>query len=313
MTLTGTTFFYDWEVALILWLQSHMGGIGTAIASFLSMFGEQLISVAVLGFLYWCFDKKFGIFVGMNVMVANVWNPMVKNIFMRRRPYFDTPDIKCLKAVEKDADIYDIAAQGYSFPSGHSTNAVTVFSSLGLYKRRSVILRVVGVVIPLLVGISRFCLGVHYPTDVLVGWLLGLVVILVVPWLQSKIKNRWVFFGILFLTALPGFFYCRSNDFYTSVGMLIGLMFAMQFEEKYVRFENTRSVIRSILRLAGGVAIYFGLNVVLKLPFSSSFLESGTTAALLVRAARYAVILFIDMGVYPMLFKYTAKIGNKSK
>lgn len=313
MGLAGSTFFFDWEVALILWLQSHMGSIGTAVASFLSMFGEQFVSVAVLGFLYWCYDKKFGLYVGLNVMVANVWNPMIKNIFIRRRPYFDTPGIKCLKVVEPDSDIYDIAAQGYSFPSGHSTNSVTVFTSLSAYKRKNVILGVLGVVIPLLVGISRFCLGVHYPTDVLCGWFLGLFVIAVIPWLEKKIKNRWLFFGILLLTALPGFFYCRSNDFYTSVGMLIGVVAAIPFEEKYVNFENTRSVVRSILRIAGGVAVYFGLNELLKLPFSSSFLDSGSTAALLVRTARYAVVIFTALGIYPMIFKCTAKIGKSGR
>ena len=36
MELVGNTFFFDWEVSLILWLQAHMGAAGTAIASFLS-------------------------------------------------------------------------------------------------------------------------------------------------------------------------------------------------------------------------------------------------------------------------------------
>jgi membrane-associated phospholipid phosphatase len=48
---------------------------------------------------------------------------MAKNIALRRRPYFDHESIHILRVVEPEADIYDIAAQGYSFPSGHSTNA----------------------------------------------------------------------------------------------------------------------------------------------------------------------------------------------
>jgi len=311
MELTGSTFFFDWEVALMVWLQAHLGAVGTAIASFLSMFGEQLVCVAVLGFLYWCYDKEFGKFVGLNVLTANVLNPMIKNIFIRRRPYFDHPEIQCLKPVEKGADIYDISAQGYSFPSGHSSNAVTVFSSLPLYKRNKW-LTVIGVVLPLLVGVSRFCLGVHYPTDVLCGWLLGLVVILVVPVLYRRIKNRWLFFALLLAVSIPGFFYCKSSDYFTSFGMLVGFMAAMVFEEKCVRFENTRSPLRCVLRIVGGVAVYFGLNVLLKLPFPKVFLDSGTMAAYCVRALRYMVVTFVTIGVYPMIFRRMDRVFKKS-
>ena len=78
MELVGNTFFFDWEVSLIIWLQAHMGAFGTWLASFLSAFGEELACVAVIGFLYWCYDKRFGRFVGLNVLVGLVLNPMIK-------------------------------------------------------------------------------------------------------------------------------------------------------------------------------------------------------------------------------------------
>ena len=40
-------------------------------------------------------------------------------------------------------------------------------------------------------------------------------------------------------------------------------------------------------------------------------LDGGSYAALLVRGARYAVIAFLEFGVYPILFRYTARIGKK--
>ena len=306
MELVGNTFFFDWEVSLIVWLQAHMGAFGTSLASFLSAFGEELACVAVIGFLYWCYDKRFGRFVGLNVLVGLVLNPMIKNIFVRRRPYFDNPEIQCLKPVDKSADIYNIAAQEYSFPSGHSTNAVAVYGSLAEY-RKSKTLSVIAVVLPLLIGVSRFCLGVHYPTDVLCGWLLGLVILFAVPWLQSKFKNPRLFYALLLLLALPGFFYCKSADFFSGYGMLLGFALGVAFEQRHVRFENTRSPLRSVLRVVGGVAVFFGLNSLLKLPFSSDFLNAGTAAAFLVRMLRYTLVIFVDMGVYPLLFQITGK------
>ena len=310
MELVGNTFFFDWEVSLIIWLQAHMGAFGTWLASFLSAFGEELACVAVIGFLYWCYDKRFGRFVGLNVLVGLVLNPMIKNIFVRRRPYFDNPEIKCLKPVDKSADIYNIAAQEYSFPSGHSTNAVAVYGSAASYKKNRT-LAVIGVVLPLLVGVSRFCLGVHYPTDVLCGWLLGLAVIFAVPWLQRKLNNDRLFYILLLLIGLPGFFYCKSADFFSGYGMLLGFVLAVEFEQKRVNFENTRSPLRSVLRVLGGIAVFFGLNTLLKLPFSSEFLNSGTTAAFLVRMLRYTLVIFVDIGVYPLLFKVTGKWFQK--
>lgn len=313
MELVGHTFFFDWEVSLILWLQARMGSFGTALASFLSAFGEELACVAILGFLYWCYDKRFGRFVGLNLLVGVVLNPMIKNICLRRRPYFDTPEIKCLKPVKKDADIYNIAAQEFSFPSGHSTNAVTVYGSAAEYKRKNKILAVIGVVLPLLIGVSRFCLGVHYPTDVICGWLLGLVVIVFVPWLQKKLKNDRLLYGILLLMGLPGFFYCKSLDFYSGYGMLLGFVLAVEFEQKYVKFKNTRSVLRSVLRVVGGVAVFFGLNTLTKMPFSADFLNSGEMSALLIRTVRYTLVVFAVLGAYPMVFKYADKWYEKEK
>ncbi|MCR5090502.1 MAG: phosphatase PAP2 family protein [Oscillospiraceae bacterium] len=307
MELLGNAFFFDWEVSLILWLQAHMGAAGTAVASFLSAFGEELACVAVIGFLYWCYDKRIGRFVGLNALVGLVLNPMLKNIFVRRRPYFDTPEIRCLKPVDKSADIYNIAAQEYSFPSGHSTNAVTVYGSIAEYAKRN-LLTVIAVVLTVLIGVSRFCLGVHYPTDVLCGWLLGLVVIVAVPWLQSRFHTPRLFYVLLLLLGLPGFFYCKSTDFFTGYGMLLGFVLGIEFEQKYVNFEGTRNPLRSVLRVVGGVLVFFGLNTLLKLPFSGEFLDSGTTAACLVRTLRYALVIFVDMGVYPLIFKAGRKV-----
>jgi Membrane-associated phospholipid phosphatase len=311
MELVGNTFFFHWEVSLILWLQAHMGSFGTALASFLSAFGEELAGVAIIGFLYWCYDKRFGRFVGLNVLVGIVLNPMIKNVYLRRRPYFDTPEIKCLKPVKKDADIYNIAAQEFSFPSGHSTNAVTIYGSAEEYNRKNKILAVIGVLLPLLVGVSRFCLGVHYPTDVLCGWLLGLVVIAFVPWLQRKLKNDRLLYGILLLMGLPGFFYCKSLDFFSGYGMLLGFVLAVEFEQKYVNFENTRSAMRSVIRVVGGVAVFFGLNTLTKMPFSADYLNSGEMSALLIRMARYTLVVFAVLGVYPMVFKNADKWYQK--
>lgn len=306
----GNTFYFNWEVSLMEFLQAHLGKFGIAFASFCSTLGQEMVMIAVLGFFYWAWDKKCGKHIGLNIVVGGVLFPMIKNIALRRRPYMDHPSIQCLKKVDADADIMDIAAQGYSFPSGHATNSMLAYGSVAQYQKKKPITIIVTIVIAL-IGISRFCVGVHYPTDVLCGWALGLIVMAIIPRLSAIIKKDWVLFLILLAVGLPGFFYCTSNDFYTSYGMMLGGFMGFLFEERYVNFEGTRKPLQIVLRVVIGAGLFFALNTALKLPFSSAFLDSGTTAALLVRTFRYAIVIFLLIGVYPLSFKLLDKIGQK--
>ena len=307
----GNRFFFGWEIALMEWLQAHLGEGAISALSALSMFGEEMMLIVVMGFFYWVWDKETGKFIGLNFLAAGVWNPMIKNIAMRLRPYFCSDNIDLKRLIDASADKFDVAAQGYSFPSGHSSGAATIYGSAALRLRKKWV-TVLAFLLPLLVGVSRVVVGAHFPTDVLAGWALGAAVIFFIPWLKKKVRDRRVFAGLLVITALPGFFYCTSTDYYSGFGMLIGFLLAEPFEEKYVRFENTRNPIRAVLRIAGGGAVYFGLNTLLKLPFPKALLDAGDLTAHLIRSGRYAIIIFVVIAVYPMLFKLTAKIGKRS-
>ncbi len=312
--VVGNYFFFEWEMRLMEWLQANIGssGVGFWILSNLSAFGEELLLIVIMGFLYWGLSKEFGKYVGLNVLVANVWNPMIKNLVLRFRPYFvEGYNIKPLRPVDSSKDVMDVAAQGYSFPSGHSSNAVTMYGSLAAHEKKRRVLWILAIVLPLLVGFSRVFVGVHYPTDVFGGWILGIVIVLLIPFLRKKIKNRWVFYAVLLVTTLPGFFYCRTDDYFSSLGMLLGFMLAEPFEERFVKFENTKNIIRCILRTAGGGLIYFGLNAALKLPFPKTMLEAGDLMAHIIRTLRYTAVIFTVIGVYPMLFKPTGKLWDR--
>ena len=308
MTLEGTTFYLPFEPVLMEFMQQCMNPFLITLASAITMLGEEYVMIAVLGFLYWCYDKEYGKFVGVNIITGIVLNPLIKNIALRRRPYFDHPRIACLKPVKASADIYDISAQGYSFPSGHSTNSVILYGSLPRWKKTRALV-IIACAVPLLVGISRVLLGVHYPTDVLCGWLLGALTVTVISRLQEKLPEK-LLYPLLFCVSCVGIFYCRTEDYFTGLGMMAGFFLAVPFERRYVRFKNTRSIPKSALRLAGGFAAYFALNTLLKLPFPASLRESATAAAFALRAVRYAVVTFAVMGVYPLLFD---RFGKKQE
>jgi len=270
-------------------------------ASLASLFGEELVVVAIIGFLYWCYDKDYGVFLGVNLAAAVTLSTMLKNLVLRRRPYFEQPGIQCLKPVDSKAEIFDLSAQGYSFPSGHSTTAAAAYVSLARYKPRRW-LQILAVFLPLIVGISRVCLGVHYPTDVFAGWALGLLVSFCVGELQKHVRTRNLLL-ILLAAEAPGWFFCRSNDFYSSYGLMAGLFLTVLFEERFVRFQNTRSTARILFRMAGGLGLFWVVDTVLKIPFSEQILSGDGFYAHIVRAGRYAIATFAAMGVYPLVFR----------
>lgn len=297
----GNTFYFGWEVSLMEFLQRIMSDGMVKFASFISSFGEELFMILALGFVYWVWDKKQGFKIGMNIMIASLIYPFFKNIAKRRRPYMDNENIKLLKIIDKDADPMNIAAQGYSFPSGHSTVSMTIFGSIAYYLKNKFLV-ILAVLMPLLVGISRFCLGAHYPTDVLCGWTIGLIVIFTIPMLEKKFKNPKHLYYIIFAIACIGILFARSNDFYESLGMTLGLLLGVSFEEKFVNFKNTRNPIAMVLRTVIGVAIYFGIDALLKLPFSEDILSQANALQFALRFFRYTIMMFTIFGIYPMLF-----------
>ena len=299
--MEGITFYFDWEIWIMKWLQEHTGSFGAALASVITNFGEEMVIIAVLGFLYWCYDKELGRYMGISICIGIVLNPLIKNIVVRRRPYFDHPEIKCLRPVDKSADLFDISAQGYSFPSGHSFNSVIAYGGIGVYKKKRNLF-ILGIVISATIAISRVVVGVHYPTDVLAGLLMGLCVIWLFSVLYKRVRNRRLMYLIIFLISCVGMFYCRTSDYYSALGTMGGFFLGDIFEGKYVRFENTRVWYKCVLRLLGGFALFLGLNALLKLPFSHDLLSSGTFAAFMIRFFRYVAVTFVIVGLYPKLF-----------
>ena len=139
--------------------------------------------------------------------------------------------------------------------------------------------------------------------------MIGLAAIGFTALLEKKVKNETVRYLILLATALPGIFWCSSRDYFSALGALAGAAVAIPFEKKYINFRDTRRIPAMILRLAGAMAIYLLLNWLLKKPFDTAFLNSGTPAANLIRSLRYGILLFVVIGVYPRCFPVLEKLG----
>lgn len=301
--MEGISFCFPWEIDLMVMIQSYCGPIIQTIAHLLSMLGEETVIIAILGYIYWCRDKELGKSIGFTVIPAMLAASMMKNVVLRRRPYFDHKEIKCLRAPSGKGDIYDIALQGYSFPSMHSANSVSVLFPIAHWTKKKA-LKVICFGLPFLIGLSRIILGAHYPTDVLTGWMIGIILFVLTGVINKKLNNKMWLLPIYGLLALPGWFFCHSTEFYTVYGLFLGMMPAYYLEENYVKFENTTKVMPSIIRLLGGMASFMLITSLLKMPFSKEMLEADALLPHLLRAVRYMIGIFVVMGIYPMAFRY---------
>ena len=152
---------------IVLWVQQHVR------SPFLSAFfipfttiGNAGILFILIGVLLLFFKRtrQSGILLLISLTISFILNDIVvKNIVQRPRPFNAFSQIVPL-----------VPPPGkYSFPSGHTAAAFSSMVTFFFTQRKYAIC---GLVIALLMGISRIYVGVHYPTDVFFGALLGTAV-----------------------------------------------------------------------------------------------------------------------------------------
>ena len=161
--MDGVSFYFDWEFPLLYWFQSWHGPVMDKVMTVITLFGEDgifwiVLSLAVLIF---CKDKRFGwTMAGALVIDVLVLNGVLKHLFMRNRPCWIDSSIQLL--VENPDD--------FSFPSGHTGASFAAATAIFLRDKKW---GVPALVLAVLIAISRLYLFVHFPTDVLVGMVVG--------------------------------------------------------------------------------------------------------------------------------------------
>ena len=153
-----------WEGDVLYWFQSIHSDILDGVFKFFTLLGEKgLFWIAViLLFLLFSKDKRIGI-TGILALVLDIviCNLILKNLVARDRPAWIDTSVPLL--VERPDD--------FSFPSGHTAFSFAAAATIVQYRRG---LGAGALVLASLVAVSRLYLFVHFPTDVIGGFLVGI-------------------------------------------------------------------------------------------------------------------------------------------
>lgn len=280
--------------------------------------GEETAFLVIALIVFWCVDKRRGYFVMAVGFFGTLASQCMKILFRIPRPWVQDPKFTILEAAREAAD-------GYSFPSGHTQSAVGTLGAVAATSRRRAV-QAVCIVLAVLVGISRMYIGVHTPADVLVGAMLSIVFILVLYPTMIKDEGRGIPVVIAVLTAvtLAYLVFMESYPFpvntdahnlgsamknaYTLTGCMAGLLIVYPLEKKYVNFSEKAVWWAQILKVIGGLVLVLAVKEGLRAPLDAIF--GGHLAS---RAVRYGLIVLCAGLLWPMSFRWFEKLGRKER
>ncbi|PWH12940.1 MAG: hypothetical protein DDG59_14990 [Anaerolineae bacterium] len=178
----------------------------------ITFLGSEEFFLLVLPAIYWCLDTALGFRVALILLISNSLNGMLKLAFHAPRPYWISAQVKAFAA-----------ETSFGAPSGHAQIAAGVWGMIAATVRRSWVWLVCLSLI-FLIGFSRLYLGVHFPHDVLFGWLFGAITLtlLLLLWKPMEsflagqtLGNRFLFaLGVSFvmiLIELVAYLWLRIN------------------------------------------------------------------------------------------------------
>jgi len=278
-------------IDIIIFVQKIRSPFSDAFFFFISFFGTHVFYIILLPFLYWCVDKKYAYGIFIIFLISSWSNAVAKDLLLHPRPYNLNEAVKIGKT------------SGYGIPSGHAQQSLVVGVSLSLWLKNR-FFTYFSVAAILLIALSRVYLGVHFPTDIFGGWLLGSIILFILWPFSDRIVIFLSGFSPYVLSAvsviIPALLslILASKWSVMSMGALSGVCAGLIIEKKYLNFQETKNLKAAVPRYITGAAI-------LMLIFSVDNILSG------MKVPYYLIMVFVHswiLGIWvsagaPWLFK----------
>jgi membrane-associated phospholipid phosphatase len=314
-SLSFLSAIHGWGIDLIKIIQSIQSPGLTSFMKIITSLGTEYVYIVIVLLIFWCRDEKKGFSLGLLIIVSAWINAVLKVLLNQPRPY------------ELDSAVLALATEPTrAFPSGHSQMSMTFWIAIASWlsfqlaegrKKIRPIIWSVSILIILLIGFSRLYLGVHFPTDILGGWIMALIVLglfsilekRVVP-LLSKARTR----PQLIIAAAAALIMNVIHPEDTSLSaMVLGFCAGYSIMIKKFPFTARGSAeksprlpvlgLRFALGIVGAAIIYFGLRFII--PGKDSLFKGITSLEPfyeLGRFIRYGLLGFWASAGAPRLF-----------
>ncbi len=200
---------------IIHWLQASPTPLSDAIWGAITQLSSEDFLIVFLPLIFWCVNSRTGWLLFNLLMVSVISSDLLKALVAEPRP--DPQQVRVLLPE---------TSEGLSFPSTHTENATVVWGFLAAQWKRWIGWVGAGLLI-VLVGTSRMYLGLHWPVDVLGGFLIGAAFVGLGAWSYARWGSRldsrshWLLVGLIAPIAVFALFPSK----YTAVatGAMTGL------------------------------------------------------------------------------------------
>ena len=291
---------YALESIRVPWLDTVMAAI--------THLGEETVFMVAALFVFWCVSKRHGYYLLAVGFAGTVLNQFLKLLFRIPRPWVLDSNFTIVESARAQAT-------GYSFPSGHSQNAIGTFGGIARFTRRKWV-RVAAIVAAVLVPLSRMYLGVHTPLDVGVAAVIAVALVFALyPLMERSDSQHGVMGAVLavMLALAAGYLLFVSlyrfpadvdaanlahgvENAWKLLGATIGMLVGWWLDVRFIHFDTRAVWYVQLIKLVGGLALLLGIRAALKAPLAAA-LGAGAGGAV-----RYGVMVLFAAAVWPMVF-----------
>lgn len=279
-------------------------------------FGEETAFLVAALIVFWCVDKYKGYYMMLVGFAGTIINQFLKLACRVPRPWVKDPNFTILEQAREEAT-------GFSFPSGHSQNAVGIFGAIA-HTTVTPWIKAAAIAIAVLVPLSRLYVGVHTPADVLAGSGIALALVfgLKKPILSRDHKTMKIIIAGMVVMSLGLVAYVELWRFpadmdsvnlasgfknaYTMLGCLTGAAVVYLVDHRFTNFDTKAVWWAQILKAVLGLLVVLVVKEGMKLP-----LDALGVDAYLARAIRYFLVVLTAGCVWPLTFPWFAKLGGK--
>lgn len=279
-----------------------------------------MIFIVAAVVVFWCVSKWEGYYLMTIAFCGTVLNQFLKLICRVPRPWVRDPNFTIVESARAEAT-------GYSFPSGHTQNAIGLFGGMARWGGRRWV-RLGLTALALVIAFSRMYLGVHTPADVGVSLVLAAALVLGLYPLMRRAQEKPRYMGYVlaamlvvsgaFVVFVEAYGFSADTDAenlasgignaWKMLGAVAGMTLAWLLDRRYIHFETQAVWWVQVIKVAVGMALLLAIKSGLKAPLLALLGHEG-----LAGGVRYFLLVLVAGAVWPLVFRPMSKWGKGKK